>query len=61
MQETYRTGGTGIGTILLIVFIVLKVTNLITWSWIWVLSPLWIPILAIILVAIFYAIILTLK
>ncbi len=40
----YSTGGsaTGIPTILLVVFIVLKLTGVITWSWWWVLSPLWI-------------------
>lgn len=27
---------------LLIVFLVLKLTHLINWSWVWVLSPLWI-------------------
>ena len=25
-----------------IIFIVLKLTNVITWSWLWVLSPIWI-------------------
>lgn len=34
--------GIGIGTLLTIVFVVLKLTGVITWSWIWVLSPLWI-------------------
>lgn len=29
--------------ILLIVFITLKLCNVIAWSWWWVLSPLWIP------------------
>lgn len=29
--------------ILLWIFIVLKLTNLIDWSWVWVLAPLWIP------------------
>ena len=29
-------------TILLIIFIVLKLTHIITWSWLWVLSPIWI-------------------
>lgn len=28
--------------VLTIVFVVLKLTNHINWSWIWVLSPLWI-------------------
>lgn len=31
------------GEILTIVFIVLKLCGKITWSWIWVLSPIWIP------------------
>lgn len=29
--------------ILTIVFIILKLTGVIGWSWIWVLSPIWIP------------------
>lgn len=29
--------------VLLVVFIILKLTNNIDWSWWWVLSPLWIP------------------
>lgn len=29
--------------ILLVVFIILKLTNNIDWSWWWVLSPLWVP------------------
>ena len=28
--------------ILTLIFIVLKLTNVITWSWLWVLSPMWI-------------------
>ena len=28
--------------VLLVVFIILKLTNQIHWSWVWVLSPLWI-------------------
>jgi hypothetical protein len=34
----------GLPGILLILFIVLKILNVITWAWIWVLSPLWIPL-----------------
>lgn len=29
--------------LLTVVFITLKILNLITWPWLWVLSPLWIP------------------
>ena len=31
-------------TLLTVAFIVLKLCNVISWSWWWVLSPLWIPI-----------------
>ena len=34
--------GISFGGLLTIVFIVLKLTNFIDWSWIWVLAPLWI-------------------
>ena len=37
-------GGIGIGTILFIVFLILKLTGAISWSWVWVCAPLWIPI-----------------
>lgn len=30
--------------VLLIIFIVLKLVGVIAWSWLWVLSPLWIGI-----------------
>ena len=32
----------GFAGLLTIVFIVLKLTEVIAWSWLWVLSPLWI-------------------
>lgn len=34
----------GITTILFVVFLVLKLTGVISWSWWWVTAPLWIPI-----------------
>ena len=34
--------GTSLAALLAVVFVVLKLTNVITWSWWWVLSPLWI-------------------
>lgn len=33
----------GLCGVLFIVFLVLKLTNNITWSWWWVTSPIWIP------------------
>ena len=39
------------GIILTIVFLVLKLTKVIAWKWIWILSPLWMSVgLAILLV-----------
>ena len=32
-------------SVLSLIFIVLKLLNLITWSWIWVLSPIWIGLI----------------
>ena len=31
-----------LGTLLTVLFVALKLCNVITWSWIWILSPLWI-------------------
>lgn len=38
-------GGLSFSSILFLIFLVLKLTNVIDWSWWWVLSPLWIPII----------------
>lgn len=37
-------GGIGFGGLLAIVFITLKLCKVIDWSWLWVLSPIWIPL-----------------
>ena len=42
------TGGVGFFGLLTIAFIVLKLIGAIEWSWWWVLSPLWIPVTAVI-------------
>ena len=41
-RKSIGSGGMGLPTILLIIFIILKLTKVIDWSWLWVLSPLWI-------------------
>jgi hypothetical protein len=50
--QTQQTTSSGIGFtgLLTIAFVVLKLTHYINWSWWWVLSPLWIPVLAICIV-----------
>lgn len=45
-----------LGTILGIIFIVLKLVGLIEWSWVWVLSPFWIGAIITILLLIIYVI-----
>lgn len=39
-----KEGGIGLGTVLFIVFLILKLTEVIDWSWWWVTAPLWIPV-----------------
>ena len=38
------TGGIGFTGLLAVAFIVLKLTSVISWSWWWVLAPLWLPV-----------------
>ncbi len=40
-KQQVTSGGIGLGGILFIVFLVLKLTGYINWSWIWVTCPLW--------------------
>lgn len=47
-----RNSGIGFFGLLTIVFIALKLTGHINWSWLWVLSPIWLPPVAIISIAI---------
>ena len=42
-NNTSSSGGIGICGMLFILFLALKLTGYITWSWWWVTSPLWIP------------------
>ena len=42
------SSGLGLGSVLFIVFLVLKFTNHIDWSWWWVTSPLWIPVVIVV-------------
>jgi hypothetical protein len=49
------SGGIGFFGLLTIVFITLKLCGIITWSWWWVLSPIWGPaVLIILFILIFY-------
>jgi len=45
MDNKSTGNGIGLGTVLFLIFLVLKLTGHITWSWFWVFSPFWIPLL----------------
>lgn len=52
------SSGTSLSTLLTVAFVVLKLVGVIKWSWLWVLSPLWISAgitLAITLIALIIA------
>lgn len=51
---TVQNGSVGFGGLLTLVFIVLKLCKVINWSWVWVLSPLWISIGLVVLILLFY-------
>ena len=42
-SSSSSSGGIGFTGLLTVLFVGLKLTNVIAWSWVWVLSPLWIP------------------
>lgn len=52
MSENKSSDGLGFGTVLFLIFLVLKLTNTIDWSWWWVTSPLWIPVASVMVLVI---------
>ncbi len=50
-NTTTNTGGIGFLGLLTIVFITLKLTGYIAWSWWWVLAPLWAPFAVFLVIA----------
>jgi len=51
-SNTSSSSGVGFTGILTVLFVGLKLTGYISWSWWWVLSPLWIPAVVIILIGV---------
>lgn len=48
-KKKARNGGMGMVSFLTISFVVLKVMGAISWSWVWVFSPIWISAICAIL------------
>lgn len=44
MNEFPKNNGGGFLSVLFFIFLIMKLTDKIDWSWWWVISPLWIPI-----------------
>lgn len=63
MNKKDTKNNTSFGTVLIltIVFIVLKLTNVIDWSWIWVFSPIWIELIIVALIFVITLLILSIK
>ena len=57
MQTKQQTTSIGFLGVLTLIFITLKLTGYITWSWWWVLSPLWLPLAVLLTTAAFIAIV----
>lgn len=60
-NNSTKSGGIGFCGLLTILFIALKLTKVITWSWWWVLAPIWIPFAIVLLFIIFGAIFVAFK
>ena len=59
ISDIMKSNGISLSMIVFIIFLVLKLTDNIDWSWWWVTSPLWLPMLSVV-VALMFAFILSL-
>lgn len=59
-NNTPFTGISFLG-LLTIAFIVLKLTNVINWSWLWVLAPAWVPLAVVVMISVVIVILALLK
>lgn len=61
-QRPYLKSGSHLfPSLLCVLFIGLKLTGYINWSWIWVLSPIWVPVIMALIVAMLLIFITNLK
>lgn len=56
-NSSSNSSGIGFCGFLSLLFIGLKLTGYITWPWVWVLSPLWIPLAIFLFIALLAAIV----
>jgi len=56
-NKSTQSGGIGFCGLLTIVFIALKLCGVIKWSWLWVLAPIWIPLVLVVVILLIYLIV----
>jgi hypothetical protein len=56
-----KNGGIGFTGLLQLVFITLKLLNVIDWPWVWVLAPIWLSVGLAILILVVWLIVVLLK
>ena len=49
-ESSSSSGGIGFCGLLTVLFIGLKLTHYISWSWWWVLAPMWIPVVVFLII-----------
>lgn len=54
-ENNHNNSGLSFSSVLTLIFIVLKLTGFINWSWLWVLAPTWISLLLFIVIAVLIA------
>ena len=60
-RDPEYVGSISVGTVLFLIFLVLKLTGLVQWSWWWVTAPLWIEFVLIVLLFVFMIIFFAIK
>ena len=58
MSKSSNSGGIGFVGMLTVLFVGLKLAGVIDWSWLWVLSPVWITTIVVVIILIIYGIVL---
>ena len=55
MEDKNYSSGVGFLGLLALIFITLKITGYIKWSWLWVLAPIWgVPALVVVLILVIF-------
>ncbi len=56
-KSSTTSGGVGLGGLLLVLFVALKLCGVIGWSWWWVTAPIWMPIAIVLGIVALFAVI----